>query len=531
MSTKHLNDGTLHGALKQKILQYSNRPFLFFEDDVFGYEDIDAESNRIGAALQQIGIEKGDSAAIILGNRPEHIFIWFGLSCIGAVAVQIDTAFSAELLVSTLDRTDCRVAFVEHDLLAPLVDFLPELPKIESIVVVGGTNRIPGDKSIAYEEFLKGAGQFQPIEVDGADPATILFSSGRTKPYKGCILPHNFAVFMGEKVSVLGRYTEHDRLLSALPLSAGNAQYLSVTPALISGAQLVLLRHFSAQTFWDSARRYGCTEFNYIGGMINSLLGAQPLPDDSDNPIRMMFGGGAPRDRFEEFEERFEVRLIEAYGMHEIGIPLSNTYGRRKLGSCGKPVSDYELSLVDDSGNEVGPNTPGELCVRLRKHNVMMLGYYGMTETTVGAWRDLWFHTGDYLMYDDDGWFYFIDRIVDSLRRDDKVISSFDIERVVNAHETVLECAAVSLSSQLGKDDVMLCVILKPRHSPSPEELIAHCEARLTKNMVPRYVRFLEALPKIPANHLKGRSASVQKALLRGQGVTADTYDRDAGRA
>ena len=151
----------------------------------------------------------------------------------------------------------------------------------------------------------------------------------------------------------------------------------------------------------------------------------------------------------------------------------------------------------------------------------MMLEYFRMPEKTVEAWRDLWFRTGDYLRRDADGFYYFVDRKKDALRRRGENISSFEVERGVNAHPEVLESAAVAVSSELGEDEVMVCVVLRPGATLTPAELIAHCEARMAYFMVPRYLRFLPALPKTPTER-------VQKYLLRGAGVTADTWDRGA---
>jgi crotonobetaine/carnitine-CoA ligase len=177
------------------------------------------------------------------------------------------------------------------------------------------------------------------------------------------------------------------------------------------------------------------------------------------------------------FEKRFDVRLMdEGFGMTEIGLPIVGGLGARKPGSCGKVNPDYELRVVDEQGQEVGPDTPGELWVRPRRSNMMMLEYYKMPEETVEAWRDLWFHTGDYLRYDDDGYFNYVDRKKDALRRRGENISSFEVERGINSHPAV-------------------CVALKPGHDLTASELFAYCEEHLPDFMVPRYLRLMEALP------------------------------------
>jgi crotonobetaine/carnitine-CoA ligase len=206
--------------------------------------------------------------------------------------------------------------------------------------------------------------------------------------------------------------------------------------------------------------------------------------------------------------------------MSEIGLPLLNTVKERKPGTCGKPYKDYEVKVVDDNGMDVPPNTPGELLLRTRKSNCMLLEYYKMPEKTVEACRDMWFHTGDYLYFDDDGYFHFVDRKKDALRRRGENISSYEVEKTINSHPSVQESAAIAAKSDLGEDEVMVCLSLKPDQKLEPLELIAYCEERMAYFMIPRYIRILETLPKTPTQR-------TEKYKLRKEGVTPDTWDRE----
>jgi crotonobetaine/carnitine-CoA ligase len=164
---------------------------------------------------------------------------------------------------------------------------------------------------------------------------------------------------------------------------------------------------------------------------------------------------------------------------------------------------------------------PGEIVVRPRWPDVMIREYYGMPEATLAAFRDLWFHTGDRARTDDDGYVYFIDRMKDAIRRRGENISSFEVERVVNTHDAVLESAAYGVPSELAEEEVMIAVVCKPGGELAPEALLDFCTERMAHFAVPRYVRFLDALPKTP-------SQRTQKYRLREEGVTADTWDREA---
>jgi len=168
----------------------------------------------------------------------------------------------------------------------------------------------------------------------------------------------------------------------------------------------------------------------------------------------------------------------------------------------------------------VGPNTPGEVLIRPLKPYSILLEYYKMPEKTLEACRDLWFHTGDYLYYDEDGFFNFVDRKKDAIRRRGENISSYEVEKVINSHPVVMESAAVAVKSDMGEDEVMVCLALKPGQMLRPEDLLVYCEEHMAYFMIPRYIRFMETLPKTPTERIK-------KNQLREEGVTKDTWDRE----
>jgi len=513
---------TIQHVLKEKVQQYGNREFFRYKEHVFNYEDLNRESDKVAAGLQSLGVVKGDKVAIVMKNRPEFLFLWFGLCKLGAIEVPINTAHRGSILTYMIDQADCRFLVVE----APFVDrvgpVLKDLPTVEKVLVLGETSeKLPLEKPVRdYSQIVDNEGRYREVEVLWSDPFTIMFTSGTTGPSKGSLMPHNYALYMGELCCAATGYDERDRLYNALPLFHGNAQLLSTMPALMSGARMVLAERFSASRFWDEVKRHGCTEFNYIGGIIPILFKAEPRPDDADNPLRIFFGGGAPKDIFEAFEKRFGVTIIEGYGMSEIGLPLMNTIKERKPGTCGRALPDYAVKVVDDNGVKVGPHTPGEVLIRPVKPYSMLLEYYKMPYKTVEACRDMWFHTGDYLYYDEEGYFYFVDRKKDAIRRRGENISSFEVEKVINSHPAVMESAAVAVKSELGEDEVMACLSLKEGQEVTPVELIAYCEEHMAYFMIPRYLRFMKVLPKTQTQRVK-------KYQLREEGVTPETWDRE----
>ncbi len=518
-----VRERTLHRLLERQAEKYGKRTFFYFKEKEFSFEDLNLGASRVAAGLQKLGIVKGDKVAIIMDNCPEYLFVWFGLSKLGAVEVPLNTAHKGELLTYMLNQSDSKMIVMDSKYSDRVGPVLAATPGVEGIVVFEGS--APGvvrlsKQVVGWSTLVDNDGRYTAADVLWSDPFIIMFTSGTTGPSKGSLMPQNYGLYMGEVICETGGYDEKDCLYNALPLFHGNAQVLSTLPALMSGARMVLCERFSASRFWEDVRRYCCTEFNYIGGILPILFKADPKPDDPDNPLRIMIGGGAPMDLFDAFEKRFGVTLLEGYGMSEIGIPLFSSVKDRAPGTCGKPRDDYAVKVVDDNGLELGPNQPGELLIRTLKPYSMFLEYYKMADKTAEALADCWFHTGDYLYYDDRGWFHFVDRKKDALRRRGENISSYEVEKVVNSHPSVLESAAVAVKSELGEDEVMVCLTLKQGKSLTPGELMAHCEEKMAYFMIPRYVRIMAAMPKTPTER-------VQKNVLRDQGVTADTWDRE----
>lgn len=287
-------------------------------------------------------------------------------------------------------------------------------------------------------------------------------------------------------------------------------------------AQLLMDTKFSASSFIETCRTRGITAFNYMGALLTMLMKQAELPDDADNPVRVAFGAPAPVEIWEPFERRFGITLLEVYGMTETSTSLMNTVASRRVGSAGRPVQHFEVAIHDEQDRPCPPGVPGEIVVRPRMPDVMFRGYFGMPDATLEAFRNLWFHTGDWGRMDADRWFYFIDRMKDCIRRRGENISSFEVEQVVNTHEAVLESAAFGVPSEMTEEEVMVAVVLRPDSTLDHADLIAHCREGMAHFAVPRYVRFMQELPKTP-------SQRVQKYLLRQQGLTLDTLDREAG--
>jgi len=257
--------------------------------------------------------------------------------------------------------------------------------------------------------------------------------------------------------------------------------------------------------------------------MIPILLNRPPTSRDRDHRLETFYMGKSNLD--EPLRERFGVRSVETYTSTEAGIATGSPYGEWRLGSCGQAHEErFQVAVVDECDREVGPGEPGELVLRPKQPFVLTTGYYGNWEATTRCFRNMWFHTGDRVWRDDDGYFYFLDRMKDAIRRRGENISAFDLETEINRHPAVLECAAIGVPSELEDEDIKVSVVVQPDTGLDPEELVAYCEERLPRSMVPRYVEFIDALPRTPTD-------KVAKYRLRAQGdggITPTTWDREA---
>jgi crotonobetaine/carnitine-CoA ligase len=373
---------------------------------------------------------------------------------------------------------------------------------------------------MSFEEFFNNSEDPVDVKVLPSDALSIIYTSGTTGLSKGALGPHKFWIVCAEKMLEYREGGKDDIFYTFMPFYHFNAQCLTTVTTLVAEAQMVIAERFSASRFWDDARHYGATQFNYLGGVIPILAKQPERPNDADNPIRIALGAGCPPAVMEEVEKRFGIKCLEGFGMTEIGIPIHVRVNDRRPGSCGKPMDIYEIKLFDDQDKEVPVGEVGEIVFRPREPFIMMLEYYNMPEKTLEAFRNLWFHTGDLAKKDADGYFYFVDRKKDALRRRGENISSFEVERAVNSHPSVLESAAVAVPSELGEDEVKICVVLKPGATLIPEELIKYCNDRMPYFAVPRFVEFMESLPKTPTDR-------VEKYKLKQAGITTNTWDRE----
>ena len=510
--------------IRSRVDRYRDKTFLLFKDQKYTYEQLDRITNHAANGFRSIGITKGDKVAIMLPNCPEFLFTWFGLAKVGAVEVLINTQLKGTFLKHQIGIGHSVTAIVGVDYLETFLPILNELPDLRTVIFVPHDNAVrppEGPHYYTYWDWLLSHPDTSPPDVDikECDPLSIMFTSGTTGPSKGVLNSHNAYIRCGEDCAKTIGLTDEDRCYSVLPLYHGNPQMMAVMSALWVGGSLVIGERFSASRFFQEAKYYSATYFTYVGTILAILSKLPEKPDDSDNPLRLCFGGGAPKDVWKLIENRFKIKIYEAYGMIEAGcVTTINRDNKKGFGSVGVPRECFEVKIMNQRDEEVAIGELGEIVVRPRETFVMFDGYYHMADKTVESLRNLWFHTGDKARKDEDGFFYFEGRVKHTIRRKGENISSEAIENVINACPKVLESAVVGVPDEIAGEEIKAYIIARPDADLGPGEVIAWCGKGLPDFMIPRYIEFRDYFDKTG-------SEKIQKYKLQEEGI-GKTWDR-----
>jgi carnitine-CoA ligase len=511
-------DRTLPAMLTRQAERFAQKPLVTAGDTTWTYAETHEAVSRCAGTLRSAGIQPGDRVAIICSNRIEFLELVLGCAWLGAVAVPINVASRGPQLQHILSNCAARLLVMEAAYAENLALLhSPELA-IEAIWLIDGATEISiGD--VVSISMPKGSERIAPAPVRPGDPALILYTSGTTGPSKGVCCPQAQYFWWAVNTASLLQLRADDVLCTSLPLFHTNALN-TFYQALLIGASVCFEKRFSASRFFASLTQHRATVTYLLGAMVPILLSRPRSPEETAHTVRIALAPGVPAQFHAEFKHRTGIRLLDGWGSTETNFVLGTTVEHQKPGLMGPVFEGFEARVVDDQGREVADDTAGELVVRGDDPFAFATGYFRAPEKTVEAWRNLWFHTGDRVVRQSDGYFRFVDRLKDAIRRRGENISSFEVEQVLLSHSAVANAAAFPVRSPLAEDEVMAAVILHPGQRLTEAELIAFCEPRLPYFAVPRYLEFVHELPTT-------ESGKVQKYKLRERGVTERTWDRE----
>ncbi|SHH14579.1 AMP-binding protein [Pollutimonas bauzanensis] len=499
--------------IRQRVAEDPSAIWLKFKDSQYSWEEVLSFAQRAANGLLSLGIQPRDRVALMAGNSPEFLWMYFGAILIGADVVPLNRWQRGPALEHMLKDSGVVAIACDPDVLPFILDARPQAPGLRYLITINAGQSI--DKSVDFSDLL-GAPDAEPkVAVDRPVAAVgLLYTSGTTGQPKG-IAAAKYEPLLTPLLTAMG-VKAGETMYACLPLFHANALLISAIGSIRLNAKLALAERFSASQFWDDCRKFDAVQVNTLGAMTSILMKQVPRPDDRDNPVRTILSVGTPAAMWRGFETRFAVKILEWYGMSDAAGILLNTQGR--VGSVGKPVGGAEFKVVDENGQSLPAGQCGELLFRHPAGQAT--SYHNLPDATRKAYEGGWFHSGDLGEQDDEGFFYFRGRAKLAIRRRGENISAWEVEAVLDACPEVLESAVIGVPSEVGEEEVMAVVVLQPGKCISPEDLIKFCEGKLAYYAVPRFVEFAASLPKTGTQ-------KIQHSVLKERGRTEATWDRE----
>ncbi len=496
-------------------LHLADRPdqtFIYWRDEEISYRTLNERANRVANGLRALGVGKGDVVSVYLPNCPEFLYTWFGIVKLGAVFGPVNSMFKGEEVRHVLSDSGAVAAVTSQALLDTITAAREECPALREVICLEG--QAPG--AMAFEELMERPPELEPVALARDDLTAIVYTSGTTGRPKGAMLSHfNYVWDTMAAVDVIPIQPGQDRLGLILPLFHVNAQVTSLSQLYVGGA-VAMWERFSPSDFWETVQHYRPTTFSAVPTMLSILL-AVPRPEGLDaGSLRYVICGAAPLplDVFQRFEEAFDLRIMEGYGLTEATCvsSLNPYWGIRKVGSIGLPLRGQPMKIVDDNMNDLPPGEFGEIVV---KGPNAMMGYYNNPEATAETIVNGWVRTGDVGYVDDDGYFFIVDRKKEMIIRGGENVYPREVEEVLFAHPKVAEAAVIGRPDPIWGEEVVAVIVLQPGQTLTPEEVQEYCKERMASYKVPRQVEFREDLPKTVTGKVVKKA--VKEDLLRGR--------------
>jgi crotonobetaine/carnitine-CoA ligase len=511
-----INGKTVRDLWSERVALSGGETALLFEpsegrERMVDYATLNDRIDRAARAFHdELGIEKGDTVGLHLPNCPEYLEVWYALLKLGAVSVHSNTNHTAREVNYTLDNSDAGVIITTPAYEDVIAD-AREGTGVETTVYARAADADTGDAPTLRGLTDGAAADLPAVSLDALDPAQIIFTSGTTSDPKGVVHTHANLVYAGERASKHTNLRPDDRMLTALPLFHVNAQSISALSTLTVGGTLVLLEEFVASTYVEQLRKHRATVTSLIGTQIRALIARPEQGTDADNDLReIFFAINITDEEKERFEERFDVPLLNGYGLSETMtiVSMAPNNGDRSWPSIGRPAFDREVHLVDEDGNEVPTGEMGEIAVDGERGRNLMQEYYQMPERTEEAFTEAgWLLTGDFGRFDEDGNLYFVDRKKNIIETRGENVSEAEVEGILEEHPGIAEAGVIGVPHELYGEAVKALVKLDDP-DVTVEDVRAHAEANLAEFKRPAEIEIVDEFPRTSIG-------KIQKSVLR----------------
>lgn len=524
----------------------SNATLFYYgeEDRSFSFGKFNGLANAIAHNLLSMGIEKGDRISLFLMNPLVTALSMFGIWKIGAVYCPINFNYHGRLLSYQLNDTEPKLLITEQCRVPALNQIRGDVPDIPVVLHQPAEAEHDFDAGCAdialqagaspsdFRDLLEGTTSNPGVDIGFMDTANIIYTSGTTGPAKGVVQPHRW---IHNYIYYNLKFTHPDDVVhNDLPLYHVGGAFANVGRAAWGGCAVAVWDRFTPSEFWKRIEKAGATSAILLDVMMPWLLIPEETPEDRRNTLKQVHMQPLP-EYHNAFARRFGIDVVSVgYGQtesgagfvglidecgdeegtppelrkgytredawriaDELGVPVFRGDAKIKKGLMGKPSLLLEAAVLDENDRELGPGQQGQLAFRPRLPHLLLDRYFNKPEATLEVFRNLWFHTGDGGYRDEDGSYYFVDRIGGFIRRRGENISSYQIEDIITGHPRVGVCAAFPIPAEEGEeDDIVVCVVSKGELSE--EELRAWIAAEMPKFMRPQHIRFLDALPQTP---------------------------------
>jgi fatty-acyl-CoA synthase len=493
---------------KWSLLQPQKRA-LIFEDRPFTYREVNLRTNQLCHFLIDLGIQKGDRVSVLLYTCNQYIEIFLALSKIGAILVPLNWRLAGPELEFVIKDSSSRVIIFEPDLTETIASIRPHLHLSNNDYIAVG-HPCP-DWAKDYEKGLLEYPIHEPqlqVSIGDEDPHLLMYTSGTTGTPKGAILSHRKTFFNALNADIYYDLTSKDRLIVTRPLFHSGGLLVEAAPVLYKGGTLVLRKRFRSHELLETIQKYQVTIVEMDGVLFQCILQECDLNQYDLSSVHYFYTGG----------ERIPIALLKEF--YKKGIPISQIFGQtetstitwlppedsfRKMGSVGVPVFHGEVRIVDKTGKDVRAEEVGEIII---KGPTLMSGYWNRPDLTAETIRDGWLYTGDLARRDEEGYIYIVDREKDMYISGGENVYPAEIEKVFLTHPKVFDVRTIGVPDGKWGEVGKAFMVLKSGESMDEEEALKFLQGKIAKYKVPKYVEFVEELPKTA-------SGKIQKFLLR----------------
>jgi len=515
--------GTISSFLATRARTHAQRPALEVEHRKWSFAELEQASELLASVLGRHGLVRGDRLALVSVNSDLSVILFLAVARIGAIFIPLNPAATRADLQYLLGHSRARLIVVQPADLERVREVAQGLEPHAPTLSLAEWGLAAESSAAVLEQLLRQAGahtQTTPAAGRAEDAAVVIYTSGTTGFPKGVVHTHRTYILAAEGFVARMYLQPAERLLTVMPFFHINALFYSFGGAIAAGGTLVTTPRFSASQFWQLAAQTGATEFNFLAAVSNILINRPRTEFNPAHRIRKLYGGPISERMDQVFREEFHVPdLIEGYGMTEIPGACCNPFlGPRKPGSIGLPAvhPNYpgefsQLRVVDEEGRDVQAGQVGELVVRTP---MLFKEYLDDPAQTTAAFRDGWFLTGDLARRDPDGYFYFVARKKDIIRRRGENIAGAELDRVISNHPEVLEAAAIGVPSELGEEEILVVVVPRAGGGLTPRDVMDWCREQLAPMKVPRFITFAEAMPHTPSHRVAKHLLKSDKSLI-----------------